>query len=219
MATLAAAGMAGSVVNRIGNRRLLELVTAIGMLLVTGTGITSYLRGQYYLTEKDFVEQWLETDPQSTGGLCGMGRVYEQSGQTDAAVEQYQAALKINSHTPTALNNLANIYLDQHRFIEAARLLQIYLENDQSNPVVMVNYANALNVLAVEDHDPAKIHIAKTWLEKAIRLRPDYANAHLQLGLWQLVFGDKTKARSEFQTTLHLDPANAMAREQLDHLH
>lgn len=218
LATLAAAAVAGAVVRCIVHQRAREIFTAIALLLITGAGVTSYLRGQYYLTEKDFAQQWHDTDPQSTGALCGLGRVYEQAGQTNAAIAQYQLALKINPRTPTALNNLANIYLDQHRFVEAMRLLHGILENDLSNPVAMVNYAYALDVLAVQDHDPAKIQAAKIWLDKAVHLRPGYANAHLQLGLWQLVFGDKSAARQEFQTVLQLDPGNKTARAQLEHL-
>jgi len=218
LATLAAAGVAGALLQRIAQRRQLELAATIALLLVTGFGIATYLRGQYYFSEKDFVAQWFKTDPQSTGALCGMGLVYEQSGQTDAAIDLYQQALAIDRHTANALNNLANIYLDQGCFDEAARKLYDLLAVDQSHPEAMVNYAYALGEQAKKDHDPIKIDRARRWLQKALRLRPNYLKAHLLLGLWYRDAGDQTAARAEFQTVLQLDPGNAMARTQLNKL-
>lgn len=56
---------------------------------------------------------------------------------------------------------------------------------------------------------------AVPYLERAIGLAPDHADAHCFLGVARRKTGDKPGAFAEFQTALALDPANVMAMNGL----
>ncbi|HUD82077.1 MAG TPA: tetratricopeptide repeat protein, partial [Candidatus Saccharimonadales bacterium] len=58
---------------------------------------------------------------------------------------------------------------------------------------------------------------AKAQFDEAVRLKPDSARAHLELGQALLNEGRRDAARQEFEQTLRVDPKNATARQYLSH--
>ena len=59
---------------------------------------------------------------------------------------------------------------------------------------------------------------ARAELQEAIRLKPDFAFAHYNLGLAHRALGDGGSARQEFETVLAIDPQFAAARSAIDRL-
>ena len=54
---------------------------------------------------------------------------------------------------------------------------------------------------------------------EAIKYRPDFAPAHLNLGLMLAKLGKPDQALAEFRITLQLDPTNPSARQYLETNH
>jgi Flp pilus assembly protein TadD len=52
-------------------------------------------------------------------------------------------------------------------------------------------------------------------LTEALRLAPNWAEAHYQLGRALIRAGERDKAMSEFRTALKYDPQHAAARQAL----
>ena len=82
----------------------------------------------------------------------------------------------------------------------------------------MTNYAQLLGQEAFEHHDAAMRDRAHHLLEQAIGLRPDYAQSHYILGVWNMVFGSRKAAIRQFKIALNLRPDWVEVREQLESL-
>ncbi len=79
----------------------------------------------------------------------------------------------------------------------------------------MTNYAQLLAQQAFDRHDPAMRDKAHGLLNAALQLRPDYAQAHLILGEWNMAFGSREAAIRQFQIALELRPGWAEAQRLL----
>ena len=64
-----------------------------------------------------------------------------------------------------------------------------------------------------------KIGEARVQFLAATRYRPDFAPAHLNLGLILAKLGKPDQALREFGTTLQIDPTNLVAQEYMGTLH
>jgi tetratricopeptide (TPR) repeat protein len=80
---------------------------------------------------------------------------------------------------------------------------------------VMTNYAQLLAQQAFDRHDPAMRDKAHGLLNAALQLRPDYAQAHLILGEWNMAFGSRQAAIRQFQIALELRPGWEEAQRML----
>ena len=60
-----------------------------------------------------------------------------------------------------------------------------------------------------------RIEEAKAEFQEVVRLHPQYAMGHLNLGVALLKLNDAAGARQQFAETLRLDPANKSARVYL----
>ena len=71
---------------------------------------------------------------------------------------------------------------------------------------------------AVDRHDPAMRDRAHVLLEQAITMRPDYAQAHYILGIWNVAFGSRPAAIRQFKIALNLHPDWPEVRQKLEQL-
>jgi tetratricopeptide (TPR) repeat protein len=82
----------------------------------------------------------------------------------------------------------------------------------------MTNYAQLLGQEAFDRKDPALRDRAHGLLERAIALRPDYAQAHYILGLWNIAFGSRVAAIRQFKIALNLRPDWPEVQKELQKL-
>ncbi len=169
----------------------------------------SFLRGDYYTDEASFCIQWQNTSPDAAGPHDGFGRLAQQRREWPLAIVQYQKALSIQPADATARNNLANLLADTGDFIGASQQYEWLLSNPSTgaDPVAtMTNFAQLLGYEAVERRDTAMRDRAHQLLEQAVEMRPDYAQAHYILGLWNIQFGSRTAAIRQLKIALNLRP-------------
>jgi Tfp pilus assembly protein PilF len=81
----------------------------------------------------------------------------------------------------------------------------------------MTNYAQMLGEEAAEGNSGLSIQAHKLLL-RAIELKPEYAQAHFILGVWNEAFGTKQAAMDEYKTALTLKPNWPEVRDRLDRL-
>jgi Flp pilus assembly protein TadD len=60
-----------------------------------------------------------------------------------------------------------------------------------------------------------RLEEAKAEFQQVVRLRPQFALGHLNLGVALLKLNDAEAARQQFAETLRLDPANQIAQSYL----
>ena len=61
-----------------------------------------------------------------------------------------------------------------------------------------------------------KIEEAQAEFSEVVRIRPDFARAHLNNGVALIKLGKLDEALKEFQITLRLNPTNAVAQQNLE---
>jgi len=222
MAILALPAIAAAVLLDGAVRPKLRPAIAGFALFWTGVlGCVSFLRGAYYINDASFCIQWQNTSPNAAGPYDGFGRLAQERREWSTAIGEYQKALSIQGDDATAHNNLANLLAETGDFGGASRQYEWLLSHNSvgADPVAtMTNYAQLLGEEAVDRHDPAMRDRAHGLLEQAIAIRPDYAQAHYILGIWNVAFGSREAAIRQFKIALHLRPDWPEVEQELQKL-
>ncbi|MGH9661963.1 MAG: tetratricopeptide repeat protein, partial [Bryobacteraceae bacterium] len=186
--------------------RVLDLLT---------TAIDLQKQGQYPQAESIY-HQILDHDRRQPDALHLLGLLSHQMGQYDKAIDYIQRAITLNSRVAPFHNNLGNALASLGRLDDALRSYERALAIEAS-PDAHLNLGNLLQQLGrYEDaiaHYRAAGELPETHnnagnalvalgrhaeaLEsfgRALRLRPDYPEAHLNLGLAHLAAGDTASA-------------------------
>lgn len=121
------------------------------------------------------LEQAVQENPNDTVTRYWLGYAYEKSGATAKAIEVYREAVRRQPLLLEASITLAQLLMQSGETNEAVTLLDQVV---QRNPL---NYPNAwynLGVIYLQRQDPEK---ARSYLQKAVSLNPDHADAMLNL--------------------------------------
>jgi tetratricopeptide (TPR) repeat protein len=218
LAILALPATAAAVVGRFANRSARRAATVLACGWVSMLGYISFLRGSFYNDEISFCLQWVRTNPASANAHNGLAFIAQARHQPATALAEYQIALQLDPDSATAHNNLANLLSEQFDFEGAVAHYEWVLHHDPKDAVAMVGYAQTLGILAVQRHDPVLRDRARQMLERAIRLKPNYAQAHYIMGVWDQQFGPPQSAIAELEKALALHPDWPDAQKRLDNL-
>lgn len=132
----------------------------------------------------------------------------QERGDTEAAIAEYRAALRLLPGFAEAHSNLGTVLASKGDHPGALAEYQEALRLDPDLPVALNNvglelaaagqYSEAIRALRVAlDHDPQSVE------------------AHYNLGLALAATGQPTEAMTEFRTTLQLAPTNAPAHNNI----
>jgi tetratricopeptide (TPR) repeat protein len=138
----------------------------------------------------------------------GFGLALDQKGQTDAAIAQFQEAIRLKPDYAMAYNNLGAALDEQGRTDEAIRQIEeaIRLKPD---------YANAHNNLGIAFLKENRIDEAISQFQEVIRLRPDFAEAYNHLGNTLGRKGEIGEAIKQFEEAIRRQPNFAEAYNDL----
>jgi protein O-mannosyl-transferase len=131
-----------------------------------------------------------------------------QKGQTDEAIRQYQAAIRLKPAYADFHDNLGLALVKKGQIGEAIRPFQ---EAIRLKP----GYADAHNNLGYALARKGQTDEAIRQYQEAIRLKPDYADAHNNLGNALVKKGQTEEALSQFQEAIRLKPGYAEAHNNL----
>ena len=136
----------------------------------------------------------------------------EKKGEKEAAIQHYEAALKIASDYYPAHNNLGTLYLGKSDFKSAEEQFREAVRLDQNDAQAHFNLAN---VLLLTQRYPA----AEREIEEGLRRRPDSAFGHFLQGSLYSRTGRPELAEKSLQSALQLDPKMSQAYLQLVNLY
>lgn len=161
-----------------------------------------------------YFKKAVETDPELVPGWTNLGVVLRRLRQFDEAERSYLQALTVEKDDPTALSNLAGLYLSEGRTNEAAPLLVRVNEHLQKNPYHHLRLGQS----ALSSGD---LGLALSHLKEAVRRSPRDARLHAALAEAHLRAGDEKEALSETRKALiytHDQEQRARFQQQLDSL-
>jgi protein O-mannosyl-transferase len=158
----------------------------------------------YWKDSETLFKRMIDATPDNYMAHYNLGNLYSREEKIDEAIGQYEAALQEEPNYADAHNNLGGILLDRKRYEEA---LPHYRAAVRTNPEFMhlFNLANALADAASARRDPQEFAQAVVAYQEAIRLNPNAADAHQNLGLTWQAQGSNSQAIAEFTEAARID--------------
>jgi tetratricopeptide (TPR) repeat protein len=171
-----------------------------------------------------------------------LGVALHQRGRPEAAIEQYRAALELNSRDPRAHHNLAYVLSGLGRAQEA---LEHYREAIRHDPALALAHSNLgalltslqqyeqaaphlVEAVRLAPRDPSpRVHLAVLCrrldrhdeavehLRDALDVHPRYAPAHTNLGIVYHDLASYERAIHHFERAIEIDPRHAEAFSNL----
>lgn len=128
-----------------------------------------------------YLKKAVSLDPNNTDYIYSLGSVYRDNKMFNQAISEYSKLSVLKNDYPNLHNDLADIYdnLSNHaqavlEYQKEARYCQQELRNNPDNPVLLNNYAYALNGLGESEK-------AKEIIDGVINSYPRYRQAYLTL--------------------------------------
>jgi tetratricopeptide (TPR) repeat protein len=157
----------------------------------------------------------LKKDPTNALAHYHLGVVQEKVGATEAAVQSYQEALRLNPNLTDVRRALEGYYVNQgiafrlnHQSDAAINAFQQALSFNPSS-------ASAYFELGQELEQRGQADEAVTAYQEAIRLDPNKSAAHARLAAVYANLGQHEQAREEFQAVLRFNPQDPAAHHGL----
>src|SRR5690348_6425536 len=149
--------------------------------------------------------------PQSAEAQNAYGEMLDEAGQLDAARSQFEKSVELKESYGQAYLNLGLVSLQLSAPDKAASNLDRAIKLLGSTPEAgYARYLRAKIYTSREDYDNALRE-----LSKAVKLRPDLAEAWSDLGETRKTKLDDRGALAAFQKAVDLNPADAVAQYRL----
>ncbi len=157
---------------------------------------------------------FLELVPNSGPAHFNLAAAYEQLPDFPAAIAAYEKAYELDDSMLEALMAVADLHGRQKEWDQALAAFDRAMELVEGNAVNLFNYA-------VYASNADRIETADEFYEKAAAADPEFAPAHLQIGMAKARQEDREGAIAAFERYLEIEPDGAqsvMVQEILDQL-
>ena len=139
---------------------------------------------------------------------ANLAMAYEDIGQLEQAIAQYQKALALLPTKSALHRDIAGVYWKMRRYVEAEPHYKIVIADDPTD--VQTVYRLGLILLAKKDYAAAI-----TEFEKVIELDAAHVRAYEAVGIAYQELGDVSAAMGAFEQVLQLEPDNRNVSEML----
>lgn len=169
---------------------------------ISQLGIISFLDEEYNNAEQLFTKSLVINKNAYT--LNDRGSCYRKLEQFDAAIQDYLAAIALNSELAFIYNNLASVYLKQGNDEKALSYYDLAISKDVNYVLAYNNKASLL--LKNDEFDKARLAIVK-----ALAVDSEYAPAYNNRGVINHQFKKYKEAIADFDKAILLDNNYAKA--------
>ncbi|MFT7420082.1 MAG: tetratricopeptide (TPR) repeat protein [Arcticibacterium sp.] len=139
-----------------------------------------------------------------------MGWQYLSEGSKKMATFRYNLAHLLNPDNVDVFWGLGVIAYQKEEFEEAVKLMSMGLDaGGTTNVTLLVDLATVYIKCFSENHHNTDLPKAYDLLHLAIKLKPDFGNAYMQLSLANLVNGKPNEAWINFHKGYEVSPLNA----------
>jgi tetratricopeptide (TPR) repeat protein len=172
----------------------------------------SCLNSKQYQCVLDVYQEILKLNAESAAADMLAGQAYDEMKNTSGAIEQFRAAVKADPKWPNVHFGLGYLLWTQNQFDEAAKEFQTELENVSDN-------AQAMTYLADCKVQLGQMSEALPLAEKAVKLDPRIAKAHMDLGVIYQDQGRQVDALRELTLAVKLMPQDSNIHWRLARLY
>lgn len=182
-----------------------KLVTAgLAITVIAGLFIATRFQLQYWKNSRTLFAHALEATAGNAVAHNNLGNALLEEGQTEAAINHYRSALRIDPNYAKAHMNLGNAFMKVGSVDEAVKH---YVASIGINPLD----AKAHNNLAVAFTAQGRFSDSHSHLQEALRLDPNYADAYNNLGAVYRKQGQVENAAKCYLEAIRLRPDFAEA--------
>jgi len=168
-----------------------------------GLGVICAQQGQF-AEAIPWLSQAVIQSPDSCLAHYNLGIAHKSLQQLDAAIEQFESVIALDSSHLGALNSLGNCFIAKGQIEDATATYTHALALAPDNPQTLYNYALLLQ-------SSGHVTEAAALYEKAVTLRPDFAAAWTNLGTILQDTGAFADSELCFRQALSADPTFADA--------
>ncbi|PKO58140.1 MAG: hypothetical protein CVU19_01680 [Betaproteobacteria bacterium HGW-Betaproteobacteria-13] len=145
----------------------------------------------------------IKLSPSSASYHFALGDALHLAGNNREAARAYETGLRLDPNSCQGRNNLAVVYSQEHRYVEAESILQELLQRDQGQTETWLNLCSVVQNLEFREADSV------TYARKAVALAPRNAQAYRFLATALLRQGSQVEALEVLETAASIDPRNA----------
>ncbi len=159
---------------------------------------TAYLQQGQYALAREKLERALKQNPKDPDVHTSLGLLYDRTGEPKLADKHFREALRLAPDKPELSNNYA-IYLCKNKRVDEGvdKFMAVAANKYYRNPEVALTNAGACL------RDAKRFDEAQQKFVGAIRARPNYAEATVQLAAMHLERNDIPAARKVVDTYLN----------------
>lgn len=186
-----------------------RVLLGLGSLLVAALGFATWQRNWVWQSELTLWQDAVRKSPDKGRPLHNYAKALSEAGEHGKAILHYQMAIRRGLASPDTLVNLAAEYEqigEPHRAVEYYRLA---LTGDPSQVTALTRLAIALL------QRPESAAEGLSILQQAVRVAPDNANVHFNLGTALEAQGKVPDAKEHYLRAVSLDPGYAKAHYSL----
>ncbi|MEW6381748.1 MAG: tetratricopeptide repeat protein [bacterium] len=167
----------------------------------------SYLYAHLYDQAILCFQKIIQVNPDNTAAHVNLGRAYQEKKLFDQAEASFKTALSLNPDDIDALNQLGLIHYQRGSYDLAL--------DEFRHALVWAEYPEIYHNLSIACDKLGKKDEAMTAIEQALRIDPNYAEAHTQAGNLFLSQANLDKAAAHFETAIRIDSQNTSAYHNL----
>jgi tetratricopeptide (TPR) repeat protein len=172
----------------------------------------SCLRSRQYQCVLDVYREILNLNPDSAEADMLAGEAYDELKNDDGAIAEFEAAIKADPNAPDVHFGYGYLLWKVLKFDQAEKAFRSELKNNPEHPL-------ALAYLGDTEIRLNRSAEAMPYLERALRLRPSVAIAHVDLSIIYEGEGRNEDAIEELKTASKLDPDDPSIHWRLGRLY
>ncbi|NOY79324.1 MAG: tetratricopeptide repeat protein [Calditrichaeota bacterium] len=184
--------------------------------------------GSVYYNEKQYdqaikmFEKAIELDPNNKDAFSYLALAYDMTGNSQKAFDMYKKAIKNNPNDTDLLFNLGRLYFQKEDWPNAIKIFEQLAQKTPNDYDVVYNLGNAYlyygdkitkerrkleesgkkisksDLQKLKDQEKAEYTKAVTYLEKAVKIKPDNPNAWYNLAVAYVRIGESKKGKAAF---------------------
>jgi protein O-GlcNAc transferase len=136
-----------------------------------------------------------------------LGGVLHEIGKLDDSIKSYESSIAIDPDYPEAHNNLGNVQRELGDYINAIKSYENALANN--NDYIEARYSLAITLQQIGNLESIR------HFEKIITLKPDFAEAHNNLGVVFKEINQLDEAVESYKNAININPKFAEAHNNL----
>jgi Tfp pilus assembly protein PilF len=189
--------------------------TWLGIVFLCVVGILftvwTFERNRVWMDELSLYRDCAQKSPAKARPHNNFGAILLRRSRLPAAIDEFQAALKIKPDYADAHYNLGNARVQQGNLTNGIHHFSKALSLQPGNVKALNNLAATLVIL---ERYPEAIEK----LKKALKINPTDPDLHRNLALVMKKQGDLEGAKQHFSRALEINPANEMVRRNLEEI-